>query len=99
MSLFVPKDIAAYTTSLESMKEAFVGKPMDASEITKEANQSLARAFLTEFEFKSGRQAARSRKKKEAINERIGEFTANVPRADWKVMANAALVLELQKLL
>ena len=97
MGAVASEEMDSYTVAFESVKEVFVGSPFDDKNTLSSANALMTRSFVTEFEFKCGRHCTRSRKKKEALNERIAVFVGYVPRGDWRVLANAALVAEIDK--
>ena len=71
---------------------------VDDVEVLSQELQVSTRTFCTEFEFKAGRHAARGRKKKAFILQRVDEFSNHTSK-DWKVEAHPAMVALFEKIL
>ncbi len=86
-----------YSANLSRLKNLVPPIP-DHESVLKQAVKVCLRASLTEFEYKAGRHAARGKKKKESILDRITEF-ASATEADWKVECHPKLVEAFDKIL
>ena len=75
------------------------GATIDDEDVLAQCSKTLERAYTTEFEYKTARHIQKTRKKKEALNDRIADFNMALPKADWKVCANQALVLKIDEIL
>jgi tRNA U34 2-thiouridine synthase MnmA/TrmU len=75
------------------------GATIEDDDVLVQCNKTLERAYTTEFEYKVAKHMQKTRNKKEALNKRIAEFNVALPKADWKVCANQALVMQIDEIL
>jgi hypothetical protein len=99
LHLLLPQAVEEFTKEKARLIDFIAGEEMGAAEgVIAEIQKLVKMAATTEFEFKSMRHAIRSRKKKQAILDRAGEFLTQT-RKDWKCEAHPLVVKFLEDII